>query len=924
MRKEMYQDAEEAYEAALAAYPDDNDEYAGITTIKKKLATCKEEAELHGASIKIQAVFRKKQATKFVSEKKKAAQAEAARWAGLTQEQKEDEREAKRLKKMSEREQLEAAAAKDRAAHTVENPIEIDNDVIEKTKMQELICKLLDSSGWMYLTIFNTTYALFAQDIALWILPKSGDFLIAFVTFIVFLCFLFEFTGNLYGGREYGAKVHVHDKMDMFFWLDLIGTFSLIPDFLIVFTGEELEVPDYVILARVARAARIGARLSRLTKLFRIAAHHDDQKADPYAHLQEDGDTGESEDVEAAIDPEAEEKDMEEEMSSEIGDKVTEGISKRVIALVIILLVFVPIFTYQEPRGGTRKTKSDMIYMAHSMTRMDPGLADNGRCVHDGSAWECYCTELGSGDRSPPERQNCPLVTEYHQSMEQLLSYQGDNVIYMTWDRDLPGLKPTSCSDWGCSKNSNTVAPYLVYNREIFAELRKAEVRKYGDDDLDPHQEPLPDRYEFYRIEMWIDYRDKTQHEAFINIVYMLVVSLIFALASLVFMMDLNRLVIEPTENMSGAMRMVSEKLLDLGGEVGPDGEAAYIESSITKIVSLLNVSFGAAGTRIVSANMSAGSSELQPLVPGAKVSGVFAFVDIREFTASTEALRERIVMFVNEFGRITHENCIKAGGAPNKNVGDAFLCCWLDDEVSGEAPSADDALVAYRRAIMDIRTSETLQELSADRTIAERFPPNQQEFGQYYARMGIGLHYGDAIEGAIGTAKKLDASYLGADVELADVLEATTKIYKTPILMSEMFYMLLSENQQQTCRKVDKVQWEDGEPFWLYAANVNCDALGNYFNPDVVDDVYELVLDEKTLQDLQFGKDGAEDPRENDQRWRTLVNDWNVGFEAAVDLYVDGQWPQATAALVRSLFELILRLPFFFVRARFVVHLCS
>ena len=167
---------------------------------------------------------------------------------------------------------------------------------------------------------------------------------------------------------------------------------------------------------------------------------------------------------------------------------------------------------------------------------------------------------------------------------------------------------------------------------------------------------------------------------------------------------------------------------------------------------------------------------------------------------------------------------------------------------------------------------------------------------------MGIGLHYGDAIEGAIGTAKKLDASYLGSDVELADVLEATTKIYKTPILMTEMFYMLLSENQQQTCRKVDMVRWEDGEPFWLYAANVNCDALGNYFNPDVVDDVYELVLDEKTLQDLQFGKDGAEDPRENDQRWRTLVFEWNASFEAAVDLYVAGQWPEATAALVSSL----------------------
>ena len=915
MRKQMYQAAEEAYEAALAAYPDDNDEYAGISTVKKKLEECREQAELQGASVKIQAVFRKRQATKFVSEKKKAADAEAERLAGLTAEQRADEREAKRLQKMSEREALEAAAAEDRAAVEAFQ----DNDPAkpgvlrkERNNFQKTIVKILDARGWMYLTIFNTTYALFAQDIAMWLLPKGADFAIAFLTFLVFMCFLFEFAGNLYGGREYGAKVHAHEIMDMFFWLDLIGTFSLIPDFLIVFTGEELEVPDYVILARVARAARIGARLSRLTKLFRIAAHHDNP--DPYAHLKTDEEVAADAsadvdvDVETAVDPEpaaeAEEKEMEEQVAHSIGDKVTEGISKRVIALVIILLVFVPIFTYQEPRGGIRKTKSDMIYMAHSMKRMDPNLTGNGKCVHDGTKWKCSCLD-NDGQVLPDEAQTCPLVTEYHQSMQQLLSYQGDNVIYMTWDRDLPGLKPRDCKSWSCIGNSATLAPTLVYNQPIFDELRKSEVRKYGDDDLDPHQEPIPDSYEFYRIEMWIDYRLKTQAEAFTNIVYMLVVSAIFALASLVFMMDLNRLVIEPTENMSGAMRMVSEKLLDLGGEVGPDGEAAYIESSITKIVSLLNVSFGAAGTRIVSANMKPGSSEIQPLVPGAKVSGIYAFCDIREFTASTEALQERIVVFVNEFGRITHENCIKTGGAPNKNVGDAFLCCWLDGN-NGEPPAADEALLSYRRAIMDIRTSETLNALSQDRKIVERFPPNKQEFGQYYPRMGIGLNYGESIEGAIGTSKKLDASYLGPDVELADVLEAATKVYKTPILMTEMFYMLLSENQQQTCRKVDKIQWEDGEPFWLYAANMSCDALGNYFNPDVVDDVYEIAIDERAQQNLMFGKDGAENPRENDERWRKLVNEWDAGFEAAVDLYVDGKWPEAQAALVSTLLRVL------------------
>ena len=228
MRKQMYQAAEEAYEAALAAYPDDNDEYAGISTVKKKLEECREQAELQGASVKIQAVFRKRQATKFVSEKKKAADAEAERLAGLTAEQRADEREAKRLQKMSEREALEEAAAKDRAAVEAfqdNDPAKLGVLRKERNNVQKTIVKILDARGWMYLTIFNTTYALFAQDIAMWLLPKDADFAIAFLTFLVFMCFLFEFAGNLYGGREYGAKVHAHEIMDMFFWLDLIGTF---------------------------------------------------------------------------------------------------------------------------------------------------------------------------------------------------------------------------------------------------------------------------------------------------------------------------------------------------------------------------------------------------------------------------------------------------------------------------------------------------------------------------------------------------------------------------------------------------------------------------------------------------------------------------------------------------------------------------
>ncbi len=58
---------------------------------------------------------------------------------------------------------------------------------------------------------------------------------------------------------------------------------------------------------------------------------------------------------------------------------------------------------------------------------------------------------------------------------------------------------------------------------------------------------------------------------------------------------------------------------------------------------------------------------------------------------------------------------------------------------------------------------------------------------------MGFGLHVGWAIEGAIGSEYKIDASYLSPNVNMASRLEAATKQFGTSILMSEDFVCMLS-----------------------------------------------------------------------------------------------------------------------------------
>lgn len=71
---------------------------------------------------------------------------------------------------------------------------------------------------------------------------------------------------------------------------------------------------------------------------------------------------------------------------------------------------------------------------------------------------------------------------------------------------------------------------------------------------------------------------------------------------------------------------------------------------------------------------------------------------------------------------------------------------------------------------------------------------------------MGFGLHQGWAIEGAIGSGFKIDASYLSPNVNIASRLEAATKQYGVPLLISGELYQLLSVPVRNYCRHIDTV----------------------------------------------------------------------------------------------------------------------
>jgi len=83
--------------------------------------------------------------------------------------------------------------------------------------------------------------------------------------------------------------------------------------------------------------------------------------------------------------------------------------------------------------------------------------------------------------------------------------------------------------------------------------------------------------------------------------------------------------------------------------------ETVILEQTIIKIGALLALGFGEAGSKIIAENMSRGSGDVDPMIPGQKINAIFGFCDIRRFTDTTEVLREGVMLFTNEVGEIVH-----------------------------------------------------------------------------------------------------------------------------------------------------------------------------------------------------------------------------------------------------------------------------
>ncbi|CAJ1936523.1 unnamed protein product [Cylindrotheca closterium] len=247
--------------------------------------------------------------------------------------------------------------------------------------------------------------------------------------------------------------------------------------------------------------------------------------------------------------------------------------------------------------------------------------------------------------------------------------------------------------------------------------------------------------------------------------------------------------------------------------------ETAFLMSTILQIGNLMKVGFGSAGVEIIRNNLQKGQKTNTLILneQGSTVSCIFLFCDIRQFTDATESLQEEVFVFTNRIAAVVHSICHSYGGSANKNVGDAFLVSWLldDDDTSYTLTckhnQADKALLSVVKICMALQYDDFYMKAMSENARNALLAKMKKRSGAI-VQMGFGIHAGKAVQGAIGSQRKIDATYVSEAVEKAEFLESSTKQYGLKMLVSDSFYTLLDPKIQRRCRKIDQVYFPEDE----------------------------------------------------------------------------------------------------------------
>lgn len=173
--------------------------------------------------------------------------------------------------------------------------------------------------------------------------------------------------------------------------------------------------------------------------------------------------------------------------------------------------------------------------------------------------------------------------------------------------------------------------------------------------------------------------------------------------------------------------------------------------------------------------------------IGGAKRELAVFFSDIKDFTSITEKvdsneLMKQLCEYLDAFSHII----IEKDGTVDKYIGDAIMAFW------GAPIQVDN--ICHHAALVAFACMKRLAVLNA----------NWSKENKPLFLTRIGIHFGEAIVGNLGSSERLNYTALGDTVNIASRLVDVNKIYGTSILVTDPVYQRIKNNM--VLRLVDHV----------------------------------------------------------------------------------------------------------------------
>jgi adenylate cyclase len=160
------------------------------------------------------------------------------------------------------------------------------------------------------------------------------------------------------------------------------------------------------------------------------------------------------------------------------------------------------------------------------------------------------------------------------------------------------------------------------------------------------------------------------------------------------------------------------------------------------------------------------------------RLNAAILFMDVRDFTASVQTMApDDLFAFLQEYRTLISRVIEEEGGIIDKFIGDGVLAVF-----GTVRPSPTDAVAAVRCARWLI-------------TALDGWNVERGRRGEAAVRVGIGVHYGEVVVGAIGDERRLEYTVLGHAVNVSSRIERLTKKYGLPLLVSDETLAVAAES---------------------------------------------------------------------------------------------------------------------------------